>query len=148
MFRELTTPEKLLDKATDFIGLQEIKGGEDNPIIVDMFKYIGHSWVKEDETAWCSCFVNYIAQQCGVSMSGKLDARSWLKVGEEVKYPLVGDVVIFWREKRSSWKGHVGFFAGYNHNGDILCLGGNQSNEVNISTYSKSRLLGFRRLLK
>lgn len=147
MTRNLTIPEKILQEASSFIGLQEIKGSEDNPIIVSMFKDIGHSWVKDDETAWCSCFVNYIAKQCNASMSGKLNARSWLNVGEEVKYPIPGDVVVFWRESKTSWKGHVGIFAGYNKAGNIFVLGGNQGNEVNITLYNSERLLGFRRLL-
>ena len=148
MTRELTIPEKLLKEATDFIGLQEIRGSEHNETILAMFSDIGHSWVKDDETAWCSCFINYIAKQCGVTMSNKLNARSWLKVGEEIKYPLPGDVVIFWRESKDSWKGHVGLFAGYNKAGNIFVLGGNQGNEVNITLYNSERLLGFRRLIK
>lgn len=147
MIRETTIPEKMLSEATKFIGLQEIKGTDDNPTIMAMFQHIGHSWVKHDETAWCSCFVNYIAKQCGATMSNKLNARSWLKVGEEIKYPLPGDIVVFWRESPESWKGHVGIFAGYNKAGNIFVLGGNQGNEVNITLYNSERLLGFRRLL-
>jgi uncharacterized protein (TIGR02594 family) len=129
--RELTVPEKILIEASRFIGLQEIKGSEDNPIIMSMFQDIGHSWVKHDETAWCSCFINYVAKQCKLSRSGKLNARSWLDVGEDIKTPRNGDIVVFWRESVNSWKGHVG-----------------QGNEVCISIYDKKRLLGFRRLLK
>lgn len=148
MYRELTIPEKLFDLASDHIGLQEIKGGKHNRIIVSMFDDIGHSWVKNDETAWCSAFINYIAKEAGVSMSGKLNARSWLGVGEPIENPLPGDVVIFWRESKDDWRGHVGLFCGYNSRGDIFCLGGNQGNEVNISLYKSERLLGFRRLLR
>lgn len=147
MIRELTIPEKMLVEASSFIGLQEIKGSEDNSTIISMFADIGHSWVKDDETAWCSCFINYIAKQCGAEMSGKLNARSWLKVGKEIQYPLPGDVVILWRESKDSWKGHVGIFNGYNKAGNIFVLGGNQGNEVNTTLYNSERLLGFRRLL-
>jgi len=147
MSRALTVPERMLAFASSFIGEQEIKGGGHNPKILNWFKEIGHSWVKDDETAWCSCFINYIALQCEVKGSGKLDARSWLKVGEEVNYPLPGDVVILWRESKSSWKGHVGIFIGYNKAGNIFILGGNQGNEVNVTLYNNNRLLGFRRLI-
>jgi len=148
MNRKLLPPESCIQLASNFIGLQEINGAENNPIIMDMFGQIGHKWVKDDETAWCSCFVNYIASELNLKRSGRLNARSWLNVGEDVRFPKVGDVVIFWRESENSWKGHVGFFAGYTEKGDIFCLGGNQGNEVCISTYPKERLLGFRRLLK
>jgi uncharacterized protein (TIGR02594 family) len=145
--RELTIPEKILSYASTFIGMQEIKGGDHNDNILFMFQEIGHKWVTTDELAWCSCFINYIAKDCGLQRSGKLDARSWLKVGEEINYPLPGDIVIFWRESPESWKGHVGIFVGYNKAGNIFVLGGNQGNEVNITLYNSNRLLGFRRLL-
>ncbi|MCL2915995.1 hypothetical protein L2725_19835 [Shewanella corallii] len=41
--------------------------------------------------------------------------------------------------------GHVGFFAGFDGN-DVLVLGGNQSDEVNVGRYPASKLLGIRRL--
>lgn len=145
--RKLTTNEKVIQKASSFLGMQEISGIEDNPKIVGMFKEIGFSWVKNDETAWCSCFVNYIAKRLNLPYSGKLNARSWLGIGEKTIDPKPGDVVVFWRESRDSWKGHVGFFMGYSHSGDIFCLGGNQKNEVNITLYSKDRLLSFIKLI-
>lgn len=146
MNRNLIVPEKIISFATNYIGLEEIKGAEHNDFIVKMFSDIGHSWVDDDETAWCSCFANWIALKIGVVRSGKLNARSWLKVGEKTNYPKHGDIVVFWRESQDSWKGHVGFFAGFTSKGDIYCLGGNQNNEVNISVYPKERLLSFRRL--
>lgn len=146
MNRELTIPERIIKFATNKIGLQEIKGAEDNPKIVQMFADIGHSWVKDDETAWCSCFVNWIAFKLDLNGSNKLNARSWLDVGEEIQHPLPGDIVIYWRESKGSWKGHVGIFVGFNKVGNIFTLGGNQGNEVNITIYHKDRLLGFRRL--
>lgn len=128
-------------------GIKELPGTTvNNPNILYYFHVIGHKWVQDDETSWCSAFVNYCHKICGYEYSGKLDARSWLGVGEVIKEPEVGDVVIFWREDEKSWKGHVGFYIGEdNKSGDIYVLGGNQSNEVNISPYSKRKLLGYRR---
>ena len=75
--------------------------------------------------------------------TGKLDAKSWLDLGMETNDPQLGDVVIFWREDKKSRKGHVGFFI--NRIGDeIFVLGGNQDNQVNISSYVASSLLGYR----
>lgn len=147
MNRTLTIPEKTISFATSYIGLQEIPGINHNEFIVKMFSDIGHKWVTDDETAWCSCFVNWVALKIGAVRSGKLDAKSWLDIGQATSYPRHGDVVVFWRESIDSWKGHVGFFAGYTSTGGIYCLGGNQQNEVNISVYSKERFLSFRRLL-
>lgn len=146
MDRNLTTSEKAHAFAISYLGLQEVPGSKHNEFIVKMFKDIGQDWVDDDETAWCSCFVNWVCLKTGLKRSGKLDARSWLNIGEQTSYPRHGDIVVFWRESIDSWKGHVGFFTGYTSQGDIYCLGGNQQNEVNISVYPKNRLLGFRRL--
>ena len=131
--------------ASEFIGLTEVPGEQHNPQILEFFQDIGHSWVQTDETAWCSAFINYVALKCGCERSFKLDARSWLEKGMEIEDLKLGDIVIFWRESKNSWKGHVGLYAGQDDK-YIHCLGGNQSNQVNIRPYPKSRILGFRRL--
>jgi len=130
-------------KASEFIGLTEIGGEENNPQIVQFFKEIGHSWVQDDETAWCSAFLNWIALKCGCDRSLKLDARSWLGAGNEVHKPELGHIVILWREKPISWKGHTGLFAGIDDK-HIHILGGNQGNQVKVAKYPKNRLLGYR----
>lgn len=137
----------MLRLATQYIGMHETPGEANNPIILSWFNDIGHKWVKDDETAWCSCFINWLAYSVRAERSGKLDARSWLKVGKPVSSPEPGDVVVYWRESIQSWKGHVGLFIGYtqDHKG-IWTLGGNQNNEVNYSVYPVSRILDFRRL--
>jgi uncharacterized protein (TIGR02594 family) len=142
----ITHPE-MVANAMDLYGLKELKGENDNPLILKFFDRIGHSWVKSDETAWCSAFINYLAKENGYEMSGKLDARSWLNVGQETNVPNPGDIVIFWRESPQSWKGHVGIFVRDDGN-QIYTLGGNQNNSVCIKPYPKSRLLGYRVLNK
>ena len=131
--------------AMEFYGLKEVVGAKNNPTIVGWFRDIGHSWVKNDETAWCSCFVNWLAWKLKLERSGALNARSWLEHGKEVTAPELGDVLIFWRDLPNSWKGHVGLYAGEDNN-YYYVLGGNQENQVNITPYLKNRLLGARRL--
>lgn len=139
----------LLNIALSQFGVKEIPGQGHNSTILRYFREIGHKWVDNDETAWCSAFVNWLAFKCGFQMSGKLNARSWLEVGEEIIKPELGDVVIFWREDPSSWKGHVALFVNYSEDGKFInCLGGNQGNMVSIKPYPTRRLLGFRRLSK
>lgn len=133
-------------KASEFYGLKEISGGNHNQTILDWFDAIGFSWIKNDETAWCGCFMNWVALKCGCERSFKLDARSWLRVGREVFDPEIGDIVVLWREHVSGWKGHVGLYAGKDLKEDIYIFGGNQNNEVNITLYDQERLLGYRRL--
>ena len=129
-----------------FYGLKEVPGKEHNPKIIEFFKDIGHEWVKDDETSWCSTFINYLALKAGLEKSGKLTARSWLKVGKPISNPVIGqDIVIFWRVNPNSWQGHVGIYSGEDED-HIFTLGGNQSNMVCIKPYKKYQLLGYRRL--
>jgi uncharacterized protein (TIGR02594 family) len=138
---------QLINIALSQYGVTEIVGYQHNPVVLNYFKEIGHTWVATDETAWCSSFVNWVALQANVERSHKLTARSWLNVGTAINKPQINDVVIFWRHKKSSWKGHVGFFINYSEDKKyIYVLGGNQNNEVNIKKYPVNRLLGFRRL--
>lgn len=137
--------ENHLSIALSQIGVKEIVGRKHNPIIVNYAKEIGHSWVVTDETAWCSIFMNWVAMKAGLSRSNKLNARSWLKVGKKVDTPKQGDVVIFWREKRTSWKGHVAMYISETKT-HVYVLGGNQRNSVCIMAYPKYRVLQYRRL--
>lgn len=126
------------------LGQREISGGRHNDRILKYFNSAGHPWVKDDETAWCSAFVNFVTEQAGIRGTHSLAARSWLKWGKKVTRPQVGDVVVFWRGARNGWQGHVGFYVGETRS-HIKVLGGNQSNRVSIQNYSKSRLLAYRR---
>lgn len=136
---------KAIEKALSQIGIKEIVGMHHNPEVLKYFKEIGHSWVKDDETAWCSAFANWICKKAGLPYTGKLNARSWLEIGQRVSEPKLGDVVVFWRDNPSSWKGHVAFFVRETKNW-VYVLGGNQKNQVKISAYPKRRLLQYRRL--
>ena len=142
-----TIPTRLLmyEEFMKFYGLKEIPGDEHNPIIVNWAQEIGHSYVKTDETAWCSIMMNYLAHTLKLERSGKLDARSWLNVGWSVQEPKLGHIVVVWREKFNSWKGHVGLYAGQRDQ-YVYISGGNQGNQAVTSPYSLSRVLGYREL--
>jgi len=133
--------------ASSYLGVRELADAQSNPQIDKWIRDINPN-LATDSTAWCSAFVNGVADEAGFKGSGKLNAKSWLKVGDEVPAAQAqqGDVVVLWRDKKSSWKGHVGFFHGYDKKGNIRVLGGNQGNQVSIKTYPSNRLLGFRRL--
>ena len=126
------------------LGVKEIKGYKHDKQIQKYLATVnlgGYS----DETAWCAAFVNWCLAQAGIYGSDKPNARSFLKVGRQVGRPEKGDVVIFWRESKNSWKGHVAFFVEYTPHGQVVVLGGNQGNCVCYKTYSADRVLGFRR---
>lgn len=137
----------LIHIASREIGTREIVGSQHNPRIVNYAKEAGFTYVNDDETPWCSFFMNWVAQKAQLESTGKGNARSWLNVGIPVVNPEPGDVVIFWRESPNSYKGHVGVFMGYSQDHSrIYTLGGNQNNQVGETAYSTSQLLGFRRL--
>ncbi len=139
--------EELIKIAASQLGIKEIPGNENNPAIVNYAKETGITGISNDEISWCSTFVNWVCMKAGCSMSGKPNARSWLNVGYEVASPVPGDIVVFWREDIHSWKGHVGFFMGFDEDGStVFSLGGNQGNAVSIKVYDAEKILGFRRV--
>lgn len=141
--------EKILKIAAGELGIREFPGPDHNPRIIKYAHDVGLRWVNDDETPWCSIFMNWVAWKSGFERSGKANARSWLEVGFEVLEPEPGDIVLLWREDPNGILGHVGLFLGYSQSGDrIYILGGNQQNAVSISAFETIRLLQFRRLTK
>jgi len=138
---------KILQIACAELGVKEIPGSDHNELILAYAHEAGFEWVNDDETPWCSIFVNWVAKKAGYIQSKNAAARSWLTIGQNVAQPEPGDLVIFWREHLDSWKGHVGFFLGFDSTLErIYVLGGNQGNQVSITAYSEEQLLGFRKL--
>ncbi len=110
-------------------------------------EYMANGGVNLDPavTAWCAAYVNATLAQTGQKGTGSNMARSFLDWGTEVSEPQRGDLAIFTRGDPNGPYGHVGFFDGYNEDGTIRVLGGNQGDGVSIASYSADDLLGFRR---
>lgn len=137
----------LLQIAFVELNTKEIQGSVHNPRIVEYAERSNLAGIKDDETPWCSTFVNFVCDEANLPKTNRANARSWLQVGRSVDDPEPGDIVIFWRESPHSWKGHVGFFLGFNtDNTKVFCLGGNQGNKVSIAPYDAAKVLGYRRL--
>ena len=130
-----------LDLAAQQIGLNE---GDKKAALTEYLRNGGQN-LDPATTAWCAAFVDSTLKQSGMQGTGKLNARSYLDWGQEVNQPQAGDVAVFSRGDPNGWQGHVGFFKGYDENGNILVLGGNQGDAVSVAAYSPDRLLGFRR---
>lgn len=122
-------------------GVDEVAGPDHNPRIVEYHQSTSLK-ATDDETPWCSSFVNWCMDQAGEEKTNSAMARSWLKWGEDLAEPRKGCVVVFSRGNVPT-SGHVGFYVD-EINGRILLLGGNQSNQININSYPKSKLLGYR----
>lgn len=132
------------DLAQRWIGVAEAPGIANNPDVVKMLRLVDTS-VVADEVPWCSGFVNFIAWALRLPRSKSLAARSWLTIGRSIaleEAKAENDVVILERDGG----GHVGFFAG-REGENVLLLGGNQRDAVNVSAFPIARVLGVRRLM-
>lgn len=146
-----TTPFAVAQR---FVGLKETGGATSTPLVLAMLR-LDAGWVEDDQTPWCSAFVNFICFVLGVTRSRSLAARSWLIVGTSI--PLtdaqVGhDIVVLTRGPGEqppasviAAPGHVGFYAGQDAT-NVYLLAGNQGDSVSIAAFPKSRILGIRRI--
>ncbi len=137
---------QVFEKAISYYGLKETLKSRHNPKVLKMVNKHQEFPITKN-IPWCAAFVNYVLDECGYQHSTMLTARSQSKIGKSVKEPELGDVVILWRGRPDSWKGHTGFFVRETEN-LIYILGGNQDNSVCIKPYSKSRLLSYRSITK
>lgn len=148
---EVYRNKSILVNASKELGTLEWKSGS-NPKVE---KYLDHGARGDnrdsglgDETPWCAGFVAYVLETApgiigsnpleNIGSTNSLMARSYEKWGKKVSDPLPGDIVTRYRKGKSSGFGHVGFFLGFTNTkkNHYYCLGGNQSDSVNITIYS------------
>lgn len=143
----MDTNDRIIAVAFSQVGVEETVGTNHTSRVLQYFEEIGHKWVKDDETPWCAAFANWCCKKAMVEDTGKLNARSFLDIGQaiDLKDAEHGDVVILWRGSKTSAQGHVAFYV--DQDASKVCLiGGNQDNSVCLGMYDKSRVLGVRRL--
>lgn len=143
---EAETPDSIPEwykLAEKEIGQKEIKGPKHNQRIVDYWRDAELSF-NDDEVPWCAGFVGAMLEREGIDGTASGMARSYERNwGVKISKPTVGCVVVFYRGKRSDGFGHVGFYAGHDDNNNVMVLGGNQADAVNIKPFSRTRLIGF-----
>ncbi|CAA2140441.1 TIGR02594 family protein [Hyphomicrobium sp. ghe19] len=127
--------------ASKFVGMTE-RG--DAGVISSFIKRSAGLNVDPRVTPWCAAFVNGVLGASGVDGTGKLNARSFLNFGMPTDRPKPGDIVVMSRGDPNGWEGHVGFFQGFDRNGKVMVLGGNQSNRVSVASFDPGKVLGFR----
>src|SRR5258708_7597584 len=78
------------------LGTKGVPGAKaNNPRILEYLKTVGGN--PQDETAWCSAFVNWVMLKADYTASGSALARSWLRWGFPLVYPEQGAIAVFWR---------------------------------------------------
>lgn len=107
----------------------------------------------DDETPWCSSFVNWVMQQSRRTGTNSAAAKSWLDWGEPVTMPTLGVVVVIKKktpgmtQATGSTSGfHVGFYVSSSAT-HVRILGGNQGDQVKYSNFALSgyEIRGYRR---
>lgn len=131
------------EQAKKYIGTKEIKGQKHNSTILRWWAAIRAPFT-DDETPWCAAFVGGVLEECGIKSSRSASARSYMKWGRAIPHPVLGCIVVFWRNEVNSSFGHVGFVAGVDQRGNLMVLGGNQKDAVNMAPFSKKRVLTYR----
>ena len=130
-----------LQEAFHLIGTEEEPGAGANEAILGWAKALRIDY-RSDEIPWCGLFA---AHCIGSQLTEEplptipLRARAWEKFGSKCT-PQLGAVMVFWRVSKTDGRGHVGFYWAEDET-TYHILGGNQSNEVNISRYKKDRFL-------
>lgn len=127
------------------LNTNEIPGPKSNPEILKLAETAGvRNIYKNDDVAWCAVAQSAICILANKDLPftgfDRLRAASFLKFGTAVNEPVLGDVLVFTR----TGGGHVGMYVGE----DKDCyhvVGGNQSNQYNVTRILKTRLSGARR---
>lgn len=132
------------EEANRLKGVKEVAGKGSNPTILKWATTLG-GWVKsyftDDDIPWCGLFV---AHCIGATLpneplpSNPLGALNWSSFGVACK-PALGAILTF----RRAGGGHVGFYVGEDATAYHI-LGGNQSNQVNVTRVAKDRLAATR----
>lgn len=130
-------------------GWDEVEGSGKNPRITSIWLEIGYPESFSDETAWCAGYAGAILKRSGCAYLKTASSRAYGTYGEEVlnlqdienswntKRELIkkGDILVFYRQGKSSAYGHVGFSNGSTTRSTVQCLGGNQSDSLNIKSF-------------
>jgi uncharacterized protein (TIGR02594 family) len=135
--------------ASRYLGaLLERPGADHHPAIQWWLELARFGRGAADETPWCSAFVNFIAWQMDLPRTNSARARSWLEVGEQIRIEdaVKGNDIVVLSRTGNPAAGHVGFYHAMTPTGQVMLLGGNQSNGVTIQSFERARIVGVRRL--
>lgn len=116
------------------LGVQERNPGA-HPAIIAFHATTGR--FKADEIPWCSSFVNWSMAQAGIKGTNSARALSWANWGKALQRPAYGSIAVI---DYGGGRGHVGFVAGQSQAGQIVLLGGNQSDMVRYSAFSAASI--------
>lgn len=128
--------------ARHHIGLREIPGLGSNPRIDSWQDRLNAGWLDGDNAAWCGVFAGGCLLSQGIEPPERAyRAREWATWGQDCGRPVVGAVGV---QSFAGGKGHVTFVVGRTLSGRLLGLGGNQDDQVKISSFAPDAFETFR----
>ncbi len=126
-----------------WLDTHEAPGASDNPHILDWARQEGGTIAnvyRDDSIPWCSLYANMVLTKVGLQGTETLWALDWADWG----VALPGTAVGAFAPMKRDGGGHIAIVVGRDQHGNLMCLGGNQSDCVNIRPFPAERPLGFR----
>ncbi|UPJ49494.1 TIGR02594 family protein [Bradyrhizobium sp. 200] len=126
-----------------WLNLREGQGAAENADILDWARGEGGAIArdyKHDSIPWCALFANMVLTKVGIKGTETLWALDWDKWGQKLPGPAVGAFAPMKREGG----GHIAIVVGRDTHGNLMCLGGNQSDTVSIIPFPIDRPRSFR----
>jgi uncharacterized protein (TIGR02594 family) len=130
-----------LEAGLKLLGTKEGAGGADNPLILDWAKEEGGDIAQSythDSIPWCALFANHILTHVGLKGTETLWALDFAGKWPSVK--LDGPAVGAFAPMLRNGGGHIICVAGRAKSGNVMGLGGNQSDAVTLAEFPLSRL--------
>ena len=118
------------------IGNAEIGSTNDGPAIA---RYRALAKTGSPGDPWCAIFANAALESVGVPGTKSPSSQSFRSDTDFIPLsgPVLGAIVVFWRNSPTSGEGHVGFYRGELGN-QVWVLGGNENNMVQIEALPKT----------
>lgn len=126
--------------ATNEKGQSELPGNLHNPRILE-YHAATALHATNDETPWCSSFVNWCLKQASINGTNSAAAASWVSWGQATS-PQYGAIIVIYKPNAAnssltSSGNHVGFLVEESAT-HYKILGGNQSDQVKETKFPKS----------
>lgn len=125
-------------------GITEIFGKENNETIVMWLKDLNADW-HNDEVPWCGVFIAKCLQETGYSYPKHwASALAYANFGVRLSKPALGCIAVKKRIRSDGTiGGHVTFIVGKNQKGELIGLGGNQSDSVCYKVFQEDDFIAF-----
>jgi uncharacterized protein (TIGR02594 family) len=126
-----------------WMSTRETPGTADNPDILEWGHGEGGAIAKSyhsDSIPWCALYANMVLTKVGLQGTETLWALDWSNWGTK----LAGLAVGAFAPMKRDGGGHIAIVVGRDQHGNLMCLGGNQSDAVSIKPFPAKRPVSFR----